>query len=827
MGNLNHTISNSHAVRFNSAARVPITSLKANFVPTQLGSGDPNPENVRTISGRQGCNFYLNESPNLFKNVTIANGYRDSSGTFVSSVNSYYITNAYEIDINNLDLYHLYIGPVGVYGVKLYYLDANEQWISRSDYFSGNSVTGEFDLSLNRFQFPQDCKKIQIQFISTVDINKVKFFKTKKIAITFPAIGKNLLNMNNVSVERADSGMAIGGTVRNAKPDGSLTLKAGTYTFSINTIATAMVINNNQGGMVIQPTPNVSSVTFTLPSEQSIRIVIVKNNTTPEEFQTFNFQLEEGSSATTYEPFDNTLYGGTIDLINGSISQCIRKLTFNGTENFTNYSTQSNTITFQLKAADFDSTIAGNVRVYMSYLTANSEFTTPWTFWVIAGKNKLLITVPNTYTLETFKTYLSEHPLEFAYATTQKYYFSPMQLKTMLGENSITADTNSTREVSYAIHDSKEMMEARKRIILNEPHLATSSGNIATFNADLIAPIKSAKIYFNPIQSGTGDPSPTNIRPISGWYTARLFQAQEIIPIVPNNWSTESKNDLTFTYSNNNTFIATGITNSRTTFLIPINTITLDQNLTYNIIIYIDPNPTLVAEEQGNGNIMLGFMQNNSPLFTSRNNFTATARYTINTITNGTFNKDYQLNKLAIGLIQGCGNFTIHIQITPNLTNNLIINCSSEEELYGGYIDLSSGELVQTYGCTNTTWGNYNHSYDSISGGNAVLTNYERRIFTLDNPFKPNNLNPVELCNVSPLITNGYGDDAPFFTMGNSIAILKLPVGTNDDFPIQFVGELTTPITYQLTPTQLKSLIGTNNIWSNTNGNIEIQYWTH
>ena len=30
-----------------------------------------------------------------------------------------------------------------------------------------------------------------------------------------------------------------------------------------------------------------------------------------------------------------------------------------------------------------------------------------------------------------------------------------------------------------------------------------------------------------------------------------------------------------------------------------------------------------------------------------------------------------------------------------------------------------------------------------------------------------------------------------------------------------------------LTPTQLKTLRGTNNIWSNSNGNLEVAYWKH
>lgn len=45
----------------------------------------------------------------------------------------------------------------------------------------------------------------------------------------------------------------------------------------------------------------------------------------------------------------------------------------------------------------------------------------------------------------------------------------------------------------------------------------TATGNPVTFLTDLAKPLKSLKANFIPIQSGTGDPSPTNIRPITGW----------------------------------------------------------------------------------------------------------------------------------------------------------------------------------------------------------------------------------------------------------------------------------------------------------------------
>ena len=45
---------------------------------------------------------------------------------------------------------------------------------------------------------------------------------------------------------------------------------------------------------------------------------------------------------------------------------------------------------------------------------------------------------------------------------------------------------------------------------------STISGNPVSFSA-LSAPLRQLQIAFSPVQSGSGDPSPDNVRPISGW----------------------------------------------------------------------------------------------------------------------------------------------------------------------------------------------------------------------------------------------------------------------------------------------------------------------
>lgn len=60
-----------------------------------------------------------------------------------------------------------------------------------------------------------------------------------------------------------------------------------------------------------------------------------------------------------------------------------------------------------------------------------------------------------------------------------------------------------------------------------EADVQTESGEIVTFETVAESPITSAEVSLSPIQSGSGDPSPTNIRPISGHTGTELNIAAE------------------------------------------------------------------------------------------------------------------------------------------------------------------------------------------------------------------------------------------------------------------------------------------------------------
>lgn len=55
----------------------------------------------------------------------------------------------------------------------------------------------------------------------------------------------------------------------------------------------------------------------------------------------------------------------------------------------------------------------------------------------------------------------------------------------------------------------------------------TATGNPATFMATAAKPLIQCQAAFSPVQSGSGDPSPENVRPITGWTGVNVYHSGE------------------------------------------------------------------------------------------------------------------------------------------------------------------------------------------------------------------------------------------------------------------------------------------------------------
>lgn len=74
----------------------------------------------------------------------------------------------------------------------------------------------------------------------------------------------------------------------------------------------------------------------------------------------------------------------------------------------------------------------------------------------------------------------------------------------------------------------------------------TVSGDIASFRSAARVPIESLKCHFLPIQEGTGNPSPDNVRPISGWNQITAYKSKKNLAHIIG-WGAQTVNSITAT----------------------------------------------------------------------------------------------------------------------------------------------------------------------------------------------------------------------------------------------------------------------------------------
>lgn len=77
-----------------------------------------------------------------------------------------------------------------------------------------------------------------------------------------------------------------------------------------------------------------------------------------------------------------------------------------------------------------------------------------------------------------------------------------------------------------------DLMDYRRKIIANSPHLMSASGAVVSFADGADLPLKSLIVDIEPVQSGTGDPSPVNFRPISGWNAVNVKNGNTVIATI-------------------------------------------------------------------------------------------------------------------------------------------------------------------------------------------------------------------------------------------------------------------------------------------------------
>ena len=353
------------------------------------------------------------------------------------------------------------------------------------------------------------------------------------------------------------------------------------------------------------------------------------------------------------------------------------------------------------------------------------------------------------------------------------------------------ADTLSARDESVSAKDlavssaqtSVEASERAEQLVGSvstkaDAIVKTASGEIASFTDggdDL--PMKSLKVNIVPKQSGSGDPSPSNVRPISGYTTVHL------------------------TVSSGNLF--GGEVDEMFPLFIPQGTKVSAYSDTETKVYYYNQNRTNIDYwSVGAG-------------YTRTFNIIADAYY-FKFETNGGATP----TKLAIEY--GDASIASNYKPFTGLDQKPI---SLGQTVYGGTLEVMSGKLTINNAMVDLgtlTWRKGNASAGHWRFGAT---------FNAKSP-TASNKKPNAICSKYPTVTP---DDTWLGRMGitvNSANHDLLVVDENysdaDTFKaslsgVQFVYELITPIEVTLTPTQVKTLLGNNNIWADS-GSVEVEY---
>lgn len=354
----------------------------------------------------------------------------------------------------------------------------------------------------------------------------------------------------------------------------------------------------------------------------------------------------------------------------------------------------------------------------------------------------------------------------------------------------------------------REMPPIRKLLLM---HLAAGgklvqdfvSNNPAVFVTDVAKPLVSLYAMFNPVQS-SGTPSPENILPITGRTGVNVYHSGE-------DTSDPDTYPVTFPCVGINLFDISSIMSG-----------TLDGNGNYT------ENPSKTVSDYITlpaGTYVF------SRVATANTHYWKAFSYTLDNV---------KIKKLFdYGAASMAAQFTLEEESKIRIAFDYIVTADDKVQLekgtypsayepytttlFGGYVDIVSGILTKTWvsrPMKSMRWGNFSGFY--------VFIAQEQK-----------NKYSMPLCDCYPVVTGNPSVDQTVGAYANgasyagSIMFYKSGMTSvqdfNDwlaslDYDPHIAYQLETAETYQLTPQEVTSLIGTNTVWSDANGDCYIEY---
>ena len=486
-GKLTETEITGNPVAFNTNVAKALTAFTIPFLPVQSGTGDPSPDNIRPITGWTGVTAYRT-GKNIFPLDNLSRGYINSSGTFDSqtaNILSDYIPYVYGQKIT------AYIDDMStekVTSLGVAYYDAEKNYIGRDSQGTKNvpytfSVYSGQGFGYIRIWINRDNEEHSIDEFKSFglyaqfgdDFTAYSPYTGQSYPVTFPATGKNLLppmasgSKNEVSISVSDDGtITINGTANTDtyfdcdfearwEQGNSINFLAFNPVASESNRLSLFVITDKGNPQVNLNSANAKSVgtasAVTTASRLRLRI--------PSGVQYTDFVIKPmlqigGTEPTAYEPFTNTIYGGTLDLTTGVLTVDMASITFDGSndEDWSYYSIATGNLFRYFLNRRKQGALSGSSSIVSccnSFSKSINE-STGRTNGHYSGANKNTDFVYDDCTdLTSWRAYLASNPIQLVYEleTPLVYQLTPTEILSLVGDNTIWTDTNGENTIKY------------------------------------------------------------------------------------------------------------------------------------------------------------------------------------------------------------------------------------------------------------------------------------------------------------------------------------------------------------------------------------------
>lgn len=344
---------------------------------------------------------------------------------------------------------------------------------------------------------------------------------------------------------------------------------------------------------------------------------------------------------------------------------------------------------------------------------------------------------------------------------------------------------------------------------LSSAVVKTVTAAIVHIRDALAGPAQNVTIAIEPVQAGTGDPSPDNVRPISGWTGANVTRTGKNLFDIS---APDNANDYYYDDSGVKTYDGISLASG----LIPCkpNTAYTVQNIPYW---GSSSNTRLLAYDKNQN--FIGLLAKKQA-------------------------QQYQLTAVSATTPANAAFLRISGYLGPVNGRNTMLSEAEESSayeaytgttipitfpdaagtVYGGTLDVTNGVLTVTHVCETFTGANIYSADSDFSSARkyaAVRRTYASKTagYRVSNSYKAllsTDTDTTGFLFVSNTNLRVRIFDPRFTDLATAQTLLNAT-------PFQLVYALATPQTYQLTPQEIQLLAGENNLWADT-GNTTLTY---